>query len=537
MNDKVSERLCKLVDGAFAEMGYDKYFTADQIYDQIKKHENDVEMPDVKYYMDFSADYKAKEDEKNGITKYAKVKRPSIVLVGNSPNLIERYNAGAEWSRLLKSLEDICVPYLGNTRRLDSFPLRMQAVCNLYNLRDMMGPSENAPIVEDLNNWFNSVADLRPTPIHRMLAEMEFDYYLTTNYDYAFEQLLYPDFFKNHKRESSSGVDFIPPFLKSENNKVSQDENNGVSQDENRVIHIHGSIDDIKNIVMLPRSFVEATKSLKRDKQSLWLEKFCESEVHICGLNLRPEETVVWYALEERLKYLHEKKERIISSYPRAYVYLFFNETDDEERKDYHDKCAMRDLLRTYAVNTILIPVRNNDYIQAWKLLVGEMMLAKNGCRLQYEQIDRNADDEDETDKLNDELEKALRKTEYGGGRLASLRTNMSTAFVAHYMYPYHCWISMSPTKANLVKKSGIWLCYCKIDSVRHMYYFPATAGISSCLDLEKGDKKQFLLDYCSGKLYEIQDDGNLKKVAIGHEIVCLDQFCRMIYSAPKNEE
>ena len=384
-----------------------------------------------------------------------------------------------------------------------------------------MAPSKNDPIVNGLNDWFKAVADLRPTPIHRMLAGMEFDYYLTTNYDYAFEQSISPDFLKKHNRTFSDGGELLSTTLDNQNP-------DGENKKEHKVIHIHGRVDDIKNIVMLPRSYVNATKLLDKKTEPLWLERFRESEVHICGLNLGPEETLVWYALENRLQNLLKKS--IKSSYPRAYVYLFFNETDD--KKDYHDKCAMRDLLRTYAVNTILIPVRNGDYIRAWKLLIGEMMLAKNGCRLQYEQSVQNDDEEDEADTLNEELEKALKKTEYGGGRLASRNSNMSTAFVAHYMYPYHCWISMSPSKANLIKKSGRWLCYCKIDSERHMYFFPSTS-----LDIDKDNKRQFLLDYCTGELYEIQDDGEMKKVAIGHEIVCLDQFCRMIHSEPKKEE
>lgn len=455
--------------------------------------------------------------------KYMTNKLPSLVLVGNSPNLIEKYNAGAEWQRLLKSLEEICAPYLGCTHRLRSFPLRMQAICNLYRLRSTMDSSENDPIVNGLHKWFEAVADLRPTPIHRMLVNMEFDYYLTTNYDYAFERALPSE---SASRQAPTPSKCIKLF------SSSADSNKKVKKEENKVIHIHGRVDDIKDIVMLPRSYVNATKSLTEKEKPLWLEKFNESEVHICGLNLGPEETLVWYALESRLQHLLDQK-RLISSYPRAYVYLFFNETDD--KKDYYDKCAMRDLLRTYAVNTILIPVRNNDYIQAWKLLIGEMMLAKNGYRLQYEKNDQN-DDEEDADKLNEELEKSLKKTEFGGGRLASLNSNMSTAFVSHYRYPYHCWISMSQTKAGLVKKSERWLCYCKVDSKRHMYWFSSTGSIKQYLEIDKNKKQQFLLNYYTGELYVIQNDGALKKLGYGNEIVDLNQFCRMIHMEPKKE-
>lgn len=522
------KNLADLVGDAFNILGRYGYHTLDAIYEEIKKSRSNAIKDDVKNFLENDPDYKAHKKT------YSK-KIPTLVLVGNSPNLIEKYNGGAAWGRLLKSLEDTCSPYLGETFRLASFPQRMQAVCNLYNLRRELNSSEEDPIIRDLTAWFEAVADLRSTAIHKMLGGMDFDYYLTTNYDYTLERMLWG------KHEYKFKADSKDLFLKHQENEGQEQKVKGKanhSDDQKSIIHIHGVANDIKSIVMLPQSYVDATKALEKEPE--WLSKFCESEVHICGLNLGPEESLVWHALEKRLHCLLEHTPDIRCNGARAYVYLFYNETDDEEKKDYHDKCAVRDLLRTYAVQTILIPVRNNDYIQAWKLLMGEMLLAKNGLRLQYEHGEQElAENNEDEEKMDNELEAMLKKIEFGGGRLSSRNCNMSTAFVPHFLYPYHCRMSISKAKSDAINEAGSWLCYCKIDSKRHMYRFSTALAKENYWEVkEENEQRNFLLDYLSGELYKIDANGKiLHKVDKGDGIANLEHFCRMKYTIKGDKE
>ena len=538
MKNRENSDLGKLVHKAFVELGKRRYYSLKEICDVVQSlgAEFQYEEREIEKYLISSPDIKKKNE------KYMLDEFPSLVLVGNSPNLIERYNAGAGWNRLLKSMEDICETYLGDTRKISSFPQRMQAVCNIYKM------SQSEAIVKGLDEWFNKVKELQASPIHRMLAKMGFTYYLTTNYDFALERAL-------GLRISKTRDINTKEFLELNSNIESASGENEITvKMKNAVGHIHGSIENMESLVMTPKSYVRATHKLMETDpaEDSWLKAFCESEVHICGLNLSTEESLVWYALERRLQYLFENKD-LTNSYPRAYVYLFYRETED--KSDYYEKRAVRDLLKTYAVQTILIPVYNEDYISAWKLLIGEMTLIKSGCRLPEEpENDEDDKDEDDGERINEELEKNLRKIEYGHGRLSAKNKNLTTAFVSHYMYPYCCLMSMSDAKCGIVKEAGCWLCYCKVDGERRMYRFSAKHDIQNSIskfekkakgstektkDKTKDEfKMNFLLDYRSGKLYEIQENKETpKEICRGDEILDLDQFCRMIYSKKKEEK
>lgn len=530
MSETPSKDIARLIASAFEKLSKDNSYTVEEIYNNIHKKES-ITKEIIKDFLEKNESlYKKVTKEDSDEIRYEKVKLPTLVLVGNSPNLIERYNAGAGWNRLLKSLEDICGTYLGNTRKLSSFPQRMQAICNLALLLNNADGGETngiRSILEELTEWLNAVAQLQASPIHQMIANMGFDNYLTTNYDLALERAIGE---KIDLEKEGMKISDIRTFLLNESTGENGNYCPKKHISESAVTHIHGIITDLKSLVMSPRSYVLALNALMDKEMAPWLKSFCESEVHICGLNLSSEEILVWYALEIRLKFLHNNKD-IRKSNPRAYVYLFYKDTED--KKDYYDKCATRDLLTTYAVNTILVPVRNDDYISAWKLLIGEMLLAKNKKRLHVEDDDENEDEID--DEINKEFEKNLKSVEYGGGRLASRNSNLTTAFESHYMYPYCCWMSVTNRKLQIVKESNEWLCYCKVNGKRFMYSFPVSGVFKNYIN-DKLDKMNFLLDYRCGKLYEIHEEGKtLEFICCGNEIVDLKQFCKMIYRKKKN--
>lgn len=515
------------IDECFSKLGKDGWYSVSDIERKLNyKKKKKASSEEIEKYLNENPE-KYQKRKMQQIEKYKVIKLNTLVLVGNSPNLIERYNAGAEWDRLLKDLEAHFKIYLENVEGLTSFSQRMQAICNLYYSFVNTGDED---AVEQLKNqlkkWFEKVAALPSTAVHKMLAEFNFDHYLTTNYDLALDRALAP------VKEITSYD--IEAFLGCQGNNNKKQ--NIQLKDGKNVTHIHGSVYELGSVVMTTANYAEAIEALLETQKTniykiSWLKAFCESEVHICGLNLRSEESVIWYALKRRRDYLLSKDRKFLSSYPRAYVYLFYNE---DNQNDYINKLALKDLLTTYAVNTILIAVRNNDYITAWKQLMGEMMLAKYKRQMQ-----QNPEGND----VNEEIEEALCETELGGGTKASIHSNMSTAFVAHYIYPYHCLLTMSAEKKEHIKTSHIWLIYCKINSKRYMYSFPEQGCIKKYLvkkeKKKEGDKKpdnsKFLLNYITGELYYINKN-KLKKVGNGCAIGDIRVFKELKYSGRESD-
>lgn len=451
---------------------------------------------------------------------------PSLLLIGNSPNLVDSYNAKTEWVRLLDKLMEDVPDDVEEIRHLPSFPQRMQAIINLYRIYSRMGGRNDIKktLEKNLLKWINSVGKLLPTAVHRMLVDVGFDYYLTTNYDLALDRVIARKEnisvkFKKIEAKSKQFLDFLE-----HNNQTYTTTLDKISDKQEKVYHIHGVIQDPSSIVMTPQSYQNAVEKLKaEDKNVDWLKSFCESDVHICGLNLRPEEAVVWYALERKFK--HIQSPEIKGSIPRTFVYLFYTEENEADR---NDKKALEAYLHTLAVKTVLIPVRNKDYVTAWKQLIGELILNKNNYKT-YDGVFR----EGETDMREDEWIEALSSIENGGGRIAARGSNMSTAFVWHSQFPFHCQFTLSEAKRRLIRESGRWMSYCNINGERYMYQFPYMTPIPDLIE-EGNHRITFLLDYQTGELFRVTEDKTLVRLGFGKRIFDIFRFVDKKYQKQK---
>ena len=428
----------------------------------------------------------------------------TLLLVGNSPNLVDEFNSRTEWSRMLKDLRRGLEDYLDGIEESASFPQIMQAIGNLYRMHAHIEDENNTgkKIEDQLINWFYEVGQLAPTAIHRMLADLDFDYYLTTNYDFALDKVLLkkktPGGKLSYKKDHAS---VMREFF--EEGKICPESG------DTGVYHIHGKISDPESMIMSPRSYRIAVEKLDKywdEKKKLaeekrkdgWLGLFCAEDVHICGFNPRPEESIFWYALEQRFLAIQEKD--IAIPYSRTFVYLFYKEGDADDMKE---KKALEALLKTYAVTTVFIPVRGGDYVSAWKQLIGEILLRK--MKLHIHQSSHKNEDGDEGEELSDELVECLQKTERGRGRIASRGKNMSTAFTNHYKFLNHCLFTLSASKRANIKRLGRWLCYCKIDGRTYMYEFPYLGSIPPCLTEGDGNV-HVLVNYKTGELFCLND-------------------------------
>ena len=420
----------------------------------------------------------------------AKIER--LLLVGNSPNLVDGQNRSCEWGRLLEDLEKKIKPYVKEIEKGGNFPRRMEII------RQYAKKPGFEEVNQALNTWYKRISDMLPSSVHRMLGAMSryFQYCLTTNYDYTIEKV-----FKIQKKRSKGG--------KKANVAINPPGKNGSPS----VTHVHGVANDPESIIMSLEEYEEGLKLLKNVNES-WVDCFKNCEIHICGISLGEEEKLLWYALNERKKFL-EKQKYLAHKRPHGYAYLFENKRKEGEG----DKIKqLKTLLRKVAIIPIIIPVENDDYFTAWKTLIGEMILNIVG-----------ANSQNDHENLPEEI---LRKLELGGGRIASRNTNMSTAFATSYKDPELCQLTLSKRKRQVIEKSGNWLIYCRVFEERY-YYCIDWKRI--CKSYKNEERWNFFINYNTGILYKLSRDGiSLRKYRQTQQCKCFHEFITMFYQSPE---
>ena len=418
-----------------------------------------------------------------------------LLLVGNSPNLVDGQNRSCEWGRLLEDLEKKIKPYVKEIEKGGNFPRRMEII------RQYAKKPGFEEVNQALNTWYKRISDMLPSSVHRMLGAMSryFQYCLTTNYDYTIEKV-----FKIQKKRSKGG--------KKANVAINPPGKNGSPS----VTHIHGVANDPESIIMSKKEYEEGLKLLRNASES-WVDCFKSCEIHICGMTMGKEEKLLWYALDERKKFLEEQK-YLAHKRPHGYAYLFENKRKEGEGNKIK---RLKTALLEAAIVPIVIPVENDDYFTAWKTLIGEMILNIIGANSQND--------------FENLPEKILRKLELGGGRIASRNTNMSTAFATCYKDPKLCQLTLSKRKRQVIEESGNWLIYCRVFEKRHFYKLNWETIQNSYPESEAA--WNFFLDYGRGILYKVTESGvSLEKVAQVERGMGIDAFCRKVQSSVKKK-
>ena len=429
-----------------------------------------------------------------------------LLLVGNSPNLVERQNGGVAWDRLMRTLEKSCPDYVPIDNVAKSFPQRIQEICNVRKMLEKLGKEK--ALDKSFHGWLEGVSELLPTAIHRMLAKMDFDHYLTTNYDHALERAFCSGF-KVKKGDIKKSQEVWKGWEGAQLEEYAKLTKLPENKRREDVIHIHGMVSGENPLVMSPSSYAYAASSLK-ETGNTWLDLFTRSEIHICGIDLRPEELVIWRALELRYQELCKEGEYDKSD-PRAYAYVFYKVDDTEEEKKMKE---LRNLLMSYGVIFQGIPVYNNNYEEAWALLIGRMELNMNKYRIKNGNSDSLGDDE---------LDTVLCLERTGKNR----NTNLSTAFVQHYMFPYFCRMNIGKKKYCAIKKARCWLCYCVIEGNTYMWLFDGD-DITKHFEDGKEEEVKLLLDYRHGDVYKI-DGKSLARFARGRWICDIQEFSDLL--------
>lgn len=223
----------------------------------------------------------------------------------------------------------------------------------------------------------SSLAEQESNEIFELLAGMDFENYLTTNYDYAFEKAL--------------GV--LPEILSTEDiyslrRKRRYNIDGGVKQ----LWNIHGEIDNPKSIMLgldhycgsLSKidSYVKGTYKHSVDGKSVqvtsmkdklrdqkfchasWVDLFFSSDVHIIGFGMDYSETDLWWLLNKRARFAAEKL-------VKNEIYFYSHCLDDEKKG----------LLESFGVNIVHADICSGDYKNMYRSAIERMLPSRISMR------------------------------------------------------------------------------------------------------------------------------------------------------------
>lgn len=206
-----------------------------------------------------------------------------------------------------------------------------------------------------------------------LLAEMPFQHYLTTNYDYAIEK----SFKVAHVENNTEKVYSL-------RRKRTYQTSNGTKS----LWNVHGEIDKPKSIMLGLDHYCGSVGKLDdyikgkythsidgevkpvlsmRDKlktnsfcHTSWVDLFFSSNVHIIGFSLDYSETDIWWLLNRRARFAAE-------GLVKNNVYFYCNDLNSE----------MKGLLNSFKVTVIESSVIDGDYKSMYKKVI-ENMLTKS---------------------------------------------------------------------------------------------------------------------------------------------------------------
>lgn len=253
-----------------------------------------------------------------------------VLLIGNGPNRAVWGQQGCTWESLMAELMGACQPYSGLVEEVDAdmpFSLQMAVLGQVEETCRELGVDSAAKAKQ---RWLHKLARLEPTRVYNLLGPVfkMVDAIYTTNYDHVLER-----------------------FSK-----------------KTPVTHIHGDIKEPTGMILFPADYGRELEKAKK-RAPRWMEDFCQSELHICGLSLRPEEHLLWYALRRRLEIVMKATRHEIDL-PRVFFYNFYEDSDA-------GRSAMRrdaELCRVHRMLHEPIFVPQGNYFLGWENLVGRLL-------------------------------------------------------------------------------------------------------------------------------------------------------------------
>lgn len=284
----------------------------------------------------------------------------NTVLFGNGINRVS-HNA-VSWDDLLNTIKGSNVFDNGNLPNTMVYE-------RIFMQQHEAIKSQKADELKIKNQIAESMQSQGSNEIFELLASLDVEHYLTTNYDYAFEKTL------------SS----LPEKLSTEElYSIRRKRKYSTSSGNKYLWNIHGEIEHPKSIMLgldhycgsvsKIDSYVKGTykhtveskivdvasmqEKLKSQSYCLtsWVDLFFSSNVHIVGLSLDYSETDLWWVLNKRARFAADG---LVSNN----IYFYTNQMDEEKIG----------LLKSFNVEVVIIDVINNDYIGMYKSSISKI--------------------------------------------------------------------------------------------------------------------------------------------------------------------
>jgi len=292
----------------------------------------------------------------------------NTVLFGNGINRLS-HNA-VSWNDLLDKIKGT------NTFSNGALPNTM-VYERIFMEQHVAKKSQKADELKIKDSIAEAMLSQDSNEIFELLASLDVDNYLTTNYDYAFEKAL----------------SILPDKLSTEDIYSLRRKRKYITNSGEKYLwNIHGEIEQAKSIMLgldhycgsvsKIDSYVKGTYKHKIDGKSInvesmltklksesycftsWVDLFFSSNVHIIGLSLDYSETDIWWLLNKRARFAADG---LVSNK----IYFYAESMDDEKMG----------LLKSFNVEVIITSVVNEDYKAMYKSVIGNIPF-KSGTEL-----------------------------------------------------------------------------------------------------------------------------------------------------------
>jgi len=213
--------------------------------------------------------------------------------------------------------------------------------------------------------------------VYELLGKIEFEHYLTTNYDYAFEKALggIPNKLSTEeiyslRRKRAYEVEGGTKYLWNIHGEIDSPKSIMLGLD-----HYCGSVSKIDAYVKGNYKYfadgkervVESIRDKLRTNSfcySSWVDLFFCSNVHMLGISLDYSETDLWWILNKRARFATEK---IVNND------IFFYVSDIDEQK--------KGLLESFDINVVVTDVIGGDYEGMYRAAISKMLPSKSLIR------------------------------------------------------------------------------------------------------------------------------------------------------------
>lgn len=315
-------------------------------------------------------------------------------LIGNGINRAIS-NGVKSWEDLLNNLSKSFSIDVDLANEFKPFPLAFEEIVF------KSGGSFETTLRKIKEQIAGAFTDTPANELHKAIIESGVENILTTNYDYAFEKVLFPGY-NNQKEFSIRSTNETLNSIKRRTWLKEYKIKNGIRLDELNIWHIHGEINqrlfpsekgkvspansimigyehygaylaEIQKYLKGERSKKDISIAAKISEQNLkptsWVDCFFQNELHIAGLTFDFSEHHLWWLLNYRAKQIRNgkfKSDKINS------IYYYYHVTSDifpDDPKVYVKSLLKRkinkaklDLMESLYVKAIPITIGINDY-------------------------------------------------------------------------------------------------------------------------------------------------------------------------------